>query len=191
MPRPRAFDETAVLTGAMMAFRRRGFAGSSVQDLERATGVSAGSLYNAYGDKDGLYRAAFEHYFATVIEPRWGAAVTLEDLERVLLGLFDMPMADGLGCLVTNTAIEFGQAPSLASDFVARGLDRLESAMRAVLRREIGAPAARVATRRLVLISQGILVLSRVGRLTGDDKAVVRAEFEHLRALRRRNPRSR
>ena len=186
MPRPRAFDETVVLTDAMMGFRRHGFAGLSVKDLERATGISAGSLYNAYGDKGGLYRAAFEHYFAVVIEPRWGAAATLEDLERVLLGLFEMPMADGHGCLVTNAAIEFGAAPSLASDFVARGLGRLGSVIQAVLRREIGATAAGLAARRLVLIAQGILVLSRAGRLAGDDRAVIRAEFVHLRSLRRR-----
>ena len=80
MGRTRTFDEAAVLTGAMMAFREHGFAGASIRALERATGLSAGSLYNAFDDKDGLYRAALEHYFRLVIDPRLCAAVTLEDL---------------------------------------------------------------------------------------------------------------
>ena len=35
---------------------------SSVKDLIQGTGVTAASLYNAYGDKRGLFRAALDHY---------------------------------------------------------------------------------------------------------------------------------
>lgn len=181
MARSRAFDSATVLTSAMLAFRQHGFAGLSIKQLEQATGVSAGSLYNAYGDKSGLFRAAFEHYFAKIIEPRLAAAATVDDLERVFLGLFEMPMADGYGCLVTNAAIEFGAVSSPASGFIARGFDVLESVLRRVLERAIGAPAAETAALRLVLIHQGILVLSRAGRCTDDYLGVVRAEFDDLR----------
>jgi AcrR family transcriptional regulator len=187
MTRTRAFDEEVILTGAMLAFRQHGLAGVSVRDLERATGISAGSLYNAYGNKDGLYRAAFAHYFRIIIEPRLASTGTLDDLERLFLGLFELPMADGHGCLVTNAAIEFGPAPSVAADFVARGLDVLEVAISAVLRREIGDEAAGLATLRLVLFYQGILVLSRAGRRTDALVPVIRAEFDQLRSMRRRH----
>ena len=66
MGRTRTFDQAAVLTGAMMAFREHGFAGASIRDLERATGLSAGSLYNAFGDKEGLYISALENAYAQV-----------------------------------------------------------------------------------------------------------------------------
>ena len=54
MGRSREFDESAVLTGAMHAFRRKGYAAVSIKDLEEATGLKGGSIYNSYGDKGGL-----------------------------------------------------------------------------------------------------------------------------------------
>ncbi|WP_374200826.1 transposase domain-containing protein [Inquilinus sp. Marseille-Q2685] len=47
------------LSGWDAPFRREGFGGVSIKALEAATGLTSGSIYNAYGDKDGLYRAAF------------------------------------------------------------------------------------------------------------------------------------
>ena len=68
MARPRSFDEDTVLRGAMHAFRRTGFAAASVKELEEATGLSAGSIYNRFGDKHGLFDAAFAHYLQAVLE---------------------------------------------------------------------------------------------------------------------------
>lgn len=192
MGRTRAFDEFAALTGAMMVFREHGFAGASVRDLERGTGVSAGSLYNAFGDKEQLYRAAFEHYFKLVIEPRLCAAETLEDLEAALLALFEPPMNDGFGCMVVNGVIEFGASPSSpASDLIARGMDTIDQSLERVLGRELGAGTGRElgagaghAARRLALIYQGLLVLSRSGRPMDPFIPSIREEFERLRALR-------
>ena len=54
MARPRGYDEQAVLTAAMHAFRREGYAHISVTELEAATGLRTSSRYNAFGDKSGL-----------------------------------------------------------------------------------------------------------------------------------------
>ncbi|MDE2509836.1 MAG: helix-turn-helix transcriptional regulator, partial [Elusimicrobia bacterium] len=55
MGRPRSFDADVVLDQAVEAFRVRGFDGTSVEDLEKATGLRRASLYGAYGDKRALY----------------------------------------------------------------------------------------------------------------------------------------
>jgi TetR/AcrR family transcriptional regulator, transcriptional repressor for nem operon len=68
MARSREFDQDAVLTGAMEAFRRSGFGAVSIKDLESETGLKAGSIYNSFGDKAGLFRAAFDHYLEHVLE---------------------------------------------------------------------------------------------------------------------------
>lgn len=188
MGRTRAFHESAVLTGAMMAFREHGFAGASIRDLERATGVSAGSLYNAFGDKHGLYRAAFEHYFKLVIDPRLCAAATIEDLEGAYLALFEAPMTDGFGCLVINGVIEFGAKPSSpAADLIARGLDTIDQSLERVLRAQLGGIAGHAA-QRLALIYQGLLVLARSGRPMDPFIPVIREEFDRLRAQRASRP---
>ena len=70
MGRTREFDEQAVLTGAMHIFRKQGYQAASIRDLEEATGLKGGSIYHAFGDKAGLFDAAFEHYHRTVLEGR-------------------------------------------------------------------------------------------------------------------------
>src|SRR5690349_23206383 len=59
------------LLGAVMAvFRRKGFAHTSVRDLESATGLHPGSLYKAYGSKEGLFAAAVAAYNDQVVAGR-------------------------------------------------------------------------------------------------------------------------
>src|SRR5260370_24243450 len=70
MGRTRSYDEETVLSGAMHAFRRKGYEAASIRDLEEATGLKAGSIYNSFGDKAGLFDAAFAHYNRVVLGGR-------------------------------------------------------------------------------------------------------------------------
>lgn len=54
MARPRQFDQVQLLEAAVQCFWDRGYAATSVQDLVRGSGVTAASLYNAFGDKRAL-----------------------------------------------------------------------------------------------------------------------------------------
>ena len=62
MARPRSFDESQVIQDAMLIFWQRGYELTSISDLEKATGLSRISLYNAFGDKRGLFLRALELY---------------------------------------------------------------------------------------------------------------------------------
>ena len=62
MGRPRKFDEHDVLVAVRRQFNETGYHGTSVEDLSRVTGLSKGSLYGAFGDKDTLFRRVFEEY---------------------------------------------------------------------------------------------------------------------------------
>jgi TetR/AcrR family transcriptional repressor of nem operon len=67
MARPRAFDETAVVEAAQDQFWSFGYAATSIDDLVKATGLSKGSIYNAFSDKHTLYLHTFERYCDDVI----------------------------------------------------------------------------------------------------------------------------
>lgn len=192
MARPRAFDEQDVLTAAMHAFRREGYSHSSVADLEAATGLRTSSLYNAFGDKAGLFRRALDHYVSSFVAPRLetyaGARATLDDLEQLFLTLFHAPLDDGYGCLVVNSAAEFGSADSIASDGVRVGLGLVHRHVEDVVRRELGPAAAEAKTAHLVLIYQGLLVLSRAGLLTSDHQDAILHEFDALRREKEHKP---
>lgn len=111
MARTREFDTEAAVSRAMELFWRRGYEATSVRDLTHHLGIGQGSLYAAFGDKEGLYRAALEHYRTTL------AAAALRSLEeetdvraavRTLLTERIRIAVDngGQGCLAVNAACE-------------------------------------------------------------------------------------
>jgi TetR/AcrR family transcriptional regulator, transcriptional repressor for nem operon len=171
--RTREYDEDTVLTGAMHAFRRQGYLGVSVKDLERATGLKAGSIYNSYGDKAGLFTAAFAHYNHAVLGRRIAehapAAAGLAGLRNLFASLLHEPDGGASGCLITNSAIEFGGGSAALPGGVGEGLHilvelftaRLELAYRTGQLRVGVAPATTALG--LLALYQGVLVLVRAG----------------------------
>ncbi|KJS25313.1 MAG: hypothetical protein VR75_11790 [Hyphomonadaceae bacterium BRH_c29] len=176
MARPRAYDQTTVLTAVMHAFRRRGFAETSVRDLEAAAGVTSGSLYNSYGDKRGLFQAASEHYNRTVLARRIrdhapeGSGI--EGLRRLFLSLLQEPDGGSAGCLITNAAIEFGgtDLPSFVND----GFENLRDTFADRLG---GAQSEAVS---LLALYQGVLVLVRAGYDTQELSKMIADFFDTL-----------
>lgn len=144
MARTREFDTDAAVRRAMELFWTRGYEATSVRDLTQHLGIGQGSLYAAFGGKDGLYRAALEHYRATL------AAAALRDLEeqadarsavRALLAerLRIAVGHDGRGCLAVNAACE--RLPQEAS--VRRVVRDMQDATRDALAEVLHAAAER------------------------------------------------
>jgi len=159
----------------MHAFRRKGFAATSVRDLEAATGLTSGSLYNSYGDKRGLFAAASAHYNRSVLARRmWEhapAEAGLSGLRSLFLSLLQEPDGGASGCLITNSAIEFGD--SGVPDFVPEGLGVLRETFAA----RLGNAAAAV---ELLALYQGILVLVRAGYDRRDLEVMIDDVFDSL-----------
>ncbi|WP_062428260.1 TetR/AcrR family transcriptional regulator [Herbidospora daliensis] len=112
MARIREFDTEAAVEAAMWAFRRTGFEGTSIQDLVEATGVGRGSLYAAFGNKEGLYLAAVDRYrdkyaLPLIEELRYGLPAR-ELIHGILLDVVDEIVADGSrhACLMVSAAVE-------------------------------------------------------------------------------------
>src|ERR1700733_976083 len=64
MGRPREFDREGVLDEAMEVFWRHGYEGATIAQLTAAMGINPPSLYAAFGSKEGLLKAALDHYSA-------------------------------------------------------------------------------------------------------------------------------
>jgi TetR/AcrR family transcriptional repressor of nem operon len=62
--RPRSFDTEAAVERAMGVFWSRGYHATALPDLLRATKLSRGSLYAAFGDKHSLFLRALDRYVA-------------------------------------------------------------------------------------------------------------------------------
>src|SRR5260370_29305967 len=116
MGRTRSYDEETVLSGAMHAFRRKGYEAASIRDLEEATGLKLGSIYNSFGDKAGLFDAAFAHYNRAVLQARIdryaAAEAGLNGLRKLFLSLLREPNRESFRCLVPNMAVELRRKES-------------------------------------------------------------------------------
>ncbi|HXH80655.1 TetR/AcrR family transcriptional regulator [Nocardioides sp.] len=187
--RTRAFDEATVLTGAMEAFRRHGYGGVSVRDLEVATGISSGSIYNAYADKHGLFDAAFRHYHRTVLVGRLDTHAPpeagLSGLRDAFTTLLDEPGGGSFGCLITNSAVELADRPGPAglvqqSLAVLRDVftQRLQAAHEQGLLPTSVDPAT--AALHLLALYQGLLVLIRSGYDRTSLHDLITAHFDVL-----------
>src|SRR5580704_11158601 len=62
MGRPKNFSREEVLEKAMPVFWKYGFADTSLQDLEQATGVNKSGLYTEFRHKEDLFLACLRHY---------------------------------------------------------------------------------------------------------------------------------
>ncbi len=60
--RPRSFDTDQALLAAVHTFWAHGYSGTSMKDLSKAMGISAPSIYGAFGDKRSLYLRAIDRY---------------------------------------------------------------------------------------------------------------------------------
>jgi len=195
MPRNIEFDSDTVMRGAMGEFRRHGFAGTSIKSLERATGLSSGSLYNSYGGKDDIFARALDHYNNVVVQKRIEehllANEPVEGIRLLFLSLLDEP--EGSGCLLTNSAIEFGAGESIAKPGVEAGLDMLETAFQAAIDRLLKANGAKPGSLlarqhtysaiRLLALYQGILVLVRFGRPVDQLRNLINNEINQLTGM--------
>lgn len=63
MGRPRKFSRGEVLEKALPVFWKHGFAGTSLQHLEQATGVNKSGLYSEFRDKEDLFFNALAYYY--------------------------------------------------------------------------------------------------------------------------------
>jgi TetR/AcrR family transcriptional repressor of nem operon len=110
--RPRSFDTEAAVERAMGVFWSRGYHATALPDLLRATKLSRGSLYAAFGDKHSLFLRALDRYVADALT-RMDVELDsrrepVDGLRAYLAGYVDRASgANGRrGCLLVATAME-------------------------------------------------------------------------------------
>src|SRR5215470_1954801 len=194
------FDHGTVVDRAMMLFWRKGYGRTSIQDLENATRLRRGSLYNAFGDKQGLFVAALKRYETTVSQERI-KQLSNPDPYRAIEGFLETLItqmsepSQPRGCLHTYTSLEFPNAPDQVLRIIAERTAGIEGAIYVVLRRAQAAgkldPAAdaRALARFYLSVAKGIGVLHKVfgdAAALRDIVAIAMSKWPHPPDKRRR-----
>jgi TetR/AcrR family transcriptional repressor of nem operon len=132
MPRPREFDSAKVLDKATRLFWRRGYGGTSLNDLETEMGIGRTSIYAAFGGKEELFLQVVDHYDATYsIKLRTalnaGGSVRVavaRYFEELMIAFTDPNLP--LGCLITNVAVEGDRGTTRLGRKIATSISRTE-----------------------------------------------------------------
>ena len=134
MGRKKTHSKDELLAKAMEIFREHGFAGTTADMLVERIGVSRYSLYSDFGNMQGLFEAALERYNDEIIDRRFGPLerpnAGLDEIRQLLdfYGAAGDGPASGQGCLLCNTAVEFGPNDPTGSAAIRRYFERLTGA---------------------------------------------------------------
>jgi AcrR family transcriptional regulator len=157
--RPPSFDRDEALAAAMNVFWAKGYEGTTLEDLlEVMGGITAPSLYNAYGSKEQLFKEAVDLYMSTVaskgaeaLENAPTARVGVESMLRAAIDTFCRP-GGPRGCLISSSVAK-----------CARGNEGVEAYVRSL---RLKAPDA-IKRRLKRALDEGELSASTdVGRVT-------------------------
>jgi AcrR family transcriptional regulator len=172
--RPLSFDRDAALEKAMLAFWESGYETTSISDLTAAMGVTAPSIYAAFGDKKRLFLEALRRYagdpedlekaFATAPTARHAVAEMIENAARLFTG-----EATPRGCLLASAVATGSKDASDVRDAAAQERRVIRSIIINHIERDIERGILPPSTRSKVLadlalaVTQGMSVLARDG----------------------------
>jgi AcrR family transcriptional regulator len=177
-----------ILTRAADLFSRRGYAGASVTDLMRETGLGKGGIYHHFADKDALALAAFDHAVALLwarlareMDDAPTAVGQLRGLIRAFRSLITDPLLTG-GCPLLNTAVEADDAYPALRRRARQAMTQLRARIQAAVEHGVAAGELRADVQGdalatvLIAMLEGAVMLSKLYR----DPVHLRRAAEHL-----------
>jgi AcrR family transcriptional regulator len=136
--RQKQFDDTTVVRAARDVFWQRGYASTSLADLEAATRLSRSSVYLTYGSKRGLFDRALRNYLDELIWPVL-APMEATGAGREEIVAYFLAQAANLqsstksvlthGCLIANTSTELNVLDADAVRVVLEYRNRVRAAI--------------------------------------------------------------
>jgi TetR/AcrR family transcriptional repressor of nem operon len=197
--RPRSFDAEAAVERAMDVFWSHGYHATALPDLLRATKLSRGSLYAAFGDKHSLFLRALDRYIANGLT-RMDSELApgkdpVEGLRAYLSGYVDRSSgANGRrGCLLVATAMELAGRDAEVERRIRSFFRAMEARVADALSRAkaAGALADDVdpsnAARILVCFVEGLRVVGKTAPARVTLKATVEALLDRFLSQNRRH----
>lgn len=187
--RPLSFDRDAVLEQAMLVFWRHGYETASINDLTAAMGITAPSLYAAFGDKKRLFLAAVDRYVGdreATTRMISEAPSAREAARGFLIGaaMAYTGEATPAGCLLASATASVSTASADVQRVVAEVRQGVQAHFQARIEHDVttGAlpPSTDVAglAGLVMAVSQGMSVLARDGATRAALTAIVDATLQ-------------
>jgi TetR/AcrR family transcriptional repressor of nem operon len=141
-----------ILASSAQLFNRQGYAGSSLADIMRETGLEKGGIYNHFSSKEQLGLESFDYAYELVRQRvRQALAGKLNAIERLLAivsvfqSIADDPPVAG-GCPILNAAIEADDANEVLRDRARAAMDDWRATIHRIVNKGIERQEIRPAT---------------------------------------------
>lgn len=122
MGRPKNFSREEVLQKAIPVFWKKGFADTSLQDLEKATGVNKSGLYSEFASKEEMFLESLKYYLSqrdgSILKQK---PLGWENIRNFLLQ--SCPAGNTRGCLAIYSMRELSIIPSEAQSMLSSSLE--------------------------------------------------------------------
>ena len=179
-----------IVEAAAPIFNKRGYEGSSINDLMQATGLKKGGIYRHFSSKEELAAEAFDYTWTAARNARAlhvdEKANGIEKLKQFIANFIEHRSAVPGGCPILNTAVDSDDGNPVLRAHVARALRswlaRLQTIVEQARERgeaQPGVDAKTVAT-LIVASLEGALMMSRIQR---NDDALRRVQAHLNRYL--------
>jgi len=152
-------------------FNMKGYAGTSMSDITEATGLTKGSIYGNFGNKEDVALAVFDYNHSRVsgiIQQRIQAAKTYHDKLMVYAQVYDQFTRSTFpqgGCPILNTATEADDTNSLLKDRAAKAILKWKKNVQDLIQGGIdagefkeGLDHSRLALSIIAMIEGGIMI---------------------------------
>jgi TetR/AcrR family transcriptional repressor of nem operon len=182
-----------VVAAADLMFEH-GVAGTTLEDVRGAAGVSSSQVYHYFADKEALVRAVIEYQNETIVgaqEPMLASLDTLAGLRawRDFLVTHQRQLNCHGGCPIGSLGSELAEIDQRARSAIAAGFRRWEAGIRDGYRAmhsrgELSAEADpdKLATATLAAV-QGGLLLTQIQRSTAPLETALDTMLDHIRSL--------
>jgi len=120
-------------------FNTKGYAGTSMSDITEATGLTKGSIYGNFENKEEVALAVFDHNYGKIsgdIQQRIKKAVTYHDKLMVYATVYHSFTRGAFphgGCPILNTAIEADDTNEPLKDRAAKAVSRWKSGIMSLI----------------------------------------------------------
>jgi TetR/AcrR family transcriptional repressor of nem operon len=156
-------------------FNTKGYAGTSMSDITEATGLTKGSIYGNFSNKEEVALAVFDYNYGKVsgvIRQRIEAAKTYRDKLLVYAQVYDQFTRANFfptgGCPILNTAVEADDTNPLLKDRAAKAIIKWKKGIMDMIQAGVdagefkqGIDNARIALSIIAMI-EGAVMMSKV-----------------------------
>ncbi len=192
MARALSFNESELMDTIVQHFWKHGFEKSSIQDLVNATGLNRSSLYHHFGSKEALFLRALDHYVLVFSAERLASLEQGGSVKERLRSYFDdllhfsLHKGKGLGCLLTNSAVELAPHDAPTKEKLLANFEKLRQRFLNLLKeaqakQELTKDKDTEALASFFLSTlQGLRVLTRAGSTEQELRQVVQIALSTL-----------